>query len=63
MGQMNEVGSWPGAWWLVPYTVWHNVPLANRSQGADLSAFLFVAAIVLATVFLTPRAPRDSRHA
>lgn len=51
-GQMNEVGSWPGAWWLVPYTVWYNVPPANHSQAADLIAFLLVAAIILTTVFL-----------
>ena len=49
---MNEVGNGPGAWWLAPYTVWYHVPPANRSQGVDLLAFLFVATTTLVTVLL-----------
>jgi hypothetical protein len=51
-GVVNEEGNWPGAWWLMPYSVWYNVPPGNTSANADLLAMIFVAIIALITILV-----------
>lgn len=51
-GQMNELGSWPGAWWLAPYTLWYQIPPGSTSQAGDLWAAIFVGVIALITILL-----------
>jgi hypothetical protein len=55
-GIVNEEGNWPGAWWLMPYVVWYNIPPGNTSSSADLFAMLIVAIIALLTI-LVPFVP------
>jgi hypothetical protein len=55
-GIVNEEGNWPGAWWLMPYVVWYNIPPGNTSTSADLVAMIFVAIIALLTI-LVPFVP------
>lgn len=39
-GITNEIGNFPGAWWLVPYTVWYQFGPGLTSQNADLFAMI-----------------------
>lgn len=51
-GQMNELGSWPGAWWLAPYTLWYQIPPGSTSSAGDMWAAFLVGVIALVTLFL-----------
>jgi hypothetical protein len=51
-GIMNEVGQWPGSWWLFPYTVWYQFKPGSTSPNADLLVFVFAGAISLLFIFL-----------
>lgn len=51
-GIMNEVGQWPGAWWLFPYTAPYQTGPGATSANADLLVFVIVGAISLAFILL-----------
>ena len=51
-GITNEVGNFPGAWWLVPYTIWYQFGPGLTSQSADLIAMLLTGAVSLPFLFL-----------
>jgi hypothetical protein len=55
-GIMNEVGNFPGAWWLPLYTVWYQFGPGLEGENADLFAMLMTG--LFATIFLlTPWIP------
>jgi hypothetical protein len=55
-GVINEVGNWPGAWWLFLYSFWYQWGPGVTSASADLYAMLATGAI--AVIFLlTPYIP------
>jgi hypothetical protein len=47
---MNEVGNWPGAWWLPLYTIWYQFGPGTTSSSADLYAMLMTG--LFALIFL-----------
>lgn len=49
-GVINEVGNWPGAWWLFPYSFWYQWGPGLTSQSADLYAMVATGLVTL--VFL-----------
>jgi len=51
-GIMNEVGQWPGAWWLFPYTAPYQTGPGASSDNADLLIFVVVGAISLLFIVL-----------
>jgi hypothetical protein len=51
-GIINEVGNFPGAWWLVPYTVWYQFGPGANSQSADLFAMIMTGLVSLPFLFL-----------
>jgi hypothetical protein len=51
-GIMNEVGQWPGAWWLFPYTAPYQVKPGSTSPNADLLVFVVVGGISLLFILL-----------
>jgi hypothetical protein len=51
-GIMNEVGQWPGAWWLFPYTAPYQFPPGSTSANADLLVFAVVGGISLLFILL-----------
>jgi hypothetical protein len=51
-GITNEVGNLPGAWWLVPYTVWYQFGPGLTSQSADLIAMLLTGVVSVLFMFL-----------
>ena len=52
-GISHETGSYPGAWWLWPYTFLYQVPPMSDSPNGDLQVVLIVlVALVLVPVFL-----------
>jgi hypothetical protein len=51
-GIVNEVGNWPGAWWLMPYSFWYQWGPGITSQSADLWAMLMTGLISLPFLFL-----------
>lgn len=51
-GIMNEVGQWPGAWWLFPYTAPYQFKPGSTSPNADLLVFVVVGAVSLLFVLL-----------
>lgn len=55
-GVINEVGQWPGAWWLFIYSFWYQWGPGATSQSADLYAMLCTAAVALIFLF-TPYIP------
>lgn len=65
-GVINEVGNWPGAWWLFPYSFWYQWGPGLTSQSADLYAMVMtgILALVLLAVPWIPGVrdiPRVSR--
>ena len=55
-GIINEVGNFPGAWWLPLYDVWYQFEPGLSSQNADLFAMIMTG--LFATIFaLTPWIP------
>ncbi len=46
-GIINEVGNWPGAWWLFPYSVWYQFGPGITSPSADLYAMIMTALVSL----------------
>jgi hypothetical protein len=51
-GVVNEVGNWPGAWWLFPYSFWYQWGPGLTSPSADLYAMIATAAVSLPFLFL-----------
>lgn len=51
-GVVNEVGNWPGAWWLFPYSFWYQWGPGATSQSADLYAMIATAVVSLPFLFL-----------
>ena len=51
-GITNEVGNFPGAWWLVPYTVWYQFGPGLTSQNADLIAMILTAVVSIPFMLL-----------
>jgi hypothetical protein len=50
-GIVNEVGNWPGAWWLVPYDIWYQFG-PGLGANADLWAMVATAVVSLPFLFL-----------
>jgi hypothetical protein len=44
-GIVNEVGNWPGAWWLFPYSFWYQWGPGATSTSADLYVMLCTGAV------------------
>ncbi len=55
-GVINEVGNWPGAWWLFVYSFWYQWGPGLTSGSADLYAMLATGAIAI-IFLLTPYIP------
>lgn len=55
-GVINEVGNWPGAWWMFPYSFWYQWGPGVTSQSADLYAMIMTA-IVTSFFLLLPWIP------
>lgn len=55
-GIINEVGNWPGAWWLFLYSFWYQWGPGLTSGSADLYAMICTAAVAL-IFLLTPYIP------
>lgn len=51
-GVINEVGNWPGAWWLFPYSFWYQWGPGATIQSADLYAMLMTGLVSLPFLFL-----------
>jgi hypothetical protein len=51
-GITNEVGNFPGAWWLVPYTIWYQFGPGLTSQSADLIAMLLTGLVSIPFILL-----------
>jgi len=51
-GVVNEVGNWPGAWWLFPYSFWYQWGPGLTSQSADLWAMAMTGLVSLPFLFL-----------
>jgi hypothetical protein len=51
-GVINEVGNWPGAWWLFPYSFWYQWGYGANGSSADLYAMLMTALVTLPFIFL-----------
>ncbi len=46
-GVVNEVGNWPGAWWLFPYSFWYQWGPGASWQSADLWAMAMTGLLSL----------------
>ena len=51
-GIMNEVGNWPGAWWLFPYTFWYQWGYGADGASADLFVIIMTVLFALPFIFL-----------
>jgi hypothetical protein len=51
-GVINEVGNWPGAWWLFPYSFWYQWGPGVTSGNADIYAMAMTGLVTMAVVFL-----------
>jgi hypothetical protein len=51
-GVVNEVGDWPGAWWLFPYSFWYQWGPGLTSGSADLYAMIMTGLVSLPFLFL-----------
>jgi hypothetical protein len=51
-GVINEVGNWPGAWWLFPYSFWYQWGPGATSGNADIYAMAMTALITVPFLFL-----------
>ncbi len=54
-GIMNEIGSWPGQPWLMPYAMWYNTPPWSN-VGTDILA-VFMFSLVVLIIFFLPFIP------
>jgi hypothetical protein len=59
-GISHETGSYPGAWWLWPYTFFYQVPPMSTSPNGDLQVVLIITLVFLITLF-TPFIPIINR--
>jgi hypothetical protein len=46
-GVINEVGNWPGAWWLFPYSFWYQWGYGANGASGDLYAMLCTGVVSL----------------
>lgn len=51
-GMAHVAGTYPGAWWLWPYTFLYQIPAIGNSPNADLIAGMIVAAFSMILFFL-----------
>jgi hypothetical protein len=51
-GVINEVGNWPGAWWLAPYSFWYQWGYGVNGASGDLYAMILTALVSLPFLFL-----------
>jgi hypothetical protein len=51
-GVVNEVGNWPGAWWLFPYSFWYQWGYGANGASGDLWAMLLTGLVTLPLIFL-----------
>jgi hypothetical protein len=51
-GVVNEVGNWPGAWWLAPYSFWYQWGYGANGASGDLYAMLLTGAVTMLFLFL-----------
>lgn len=51
-GIINEVGNWPGAWWLFPYSFWYQWGPGLTSPSADLYAMIMTGVVSLPFLLL-----------
>ncbi|EQD49813.1 cytochrome b/b6 domain protein, partial [mine drainage metagenome] len=51
-GMTNEMGPYPGAWWLWPYAFLYQIPGIANSPNADLITGLIMAVAFLLLIFL-----------
>lgn len=51
-GISHEMGAFPGAWWLWPYTFLYQVPVIANSSNADLLVGLIITLFMLILIFL-----------
>jgi hypothetical protein len=51
-GIMNEVGNWPGAWWLFPYTSWYQWGYGATGASGDLYVMVMTVLFALPFIFL-----------
>lgn len=51
-GIMNEVGNWPGAWWLFPYTSWYQWGYGADGASGDLYVMIMTVLFALPFIFL-----------
>jgi len=51
-GVINEVGNWPGAWWLFPYSFWYQWGPGLTSASADLWAMIMTGLLTLVVLLL-----------
>ncbi len=59
-GIVNETGRYPGAWWLVPYQFWYEVPQIGGSDNADIIV-VTIMLVVFAVIFFLPLIPGLNR--
>lgn len=55
-GVVNEVANWPGAWWLIPYSIWYQFGPGLNSGNGDLYVMILVG-IFSFIVLLIPFIP------
>lgn len=51
-GMSNEMGPYPGAWWMWPYAFLYQIPVIANSANADLIAGLIMGFVFLILLFL-----------
>ena len=56
-GVMNEVGNWPGAWWLAPYSFWYQWGYGANGAAGDLFAMLATVVVFALPLLLLPWIP------
>lgn len=56
-GVMNEVGNWPGAWWLAPYSFWYQWGYGANGSAGDLYAMIGTVLFFALPLLLMPWVP------
>ena len=49
-GIMNEVGNWPGGWWLFPYSFWYQ--WGYGADGASGDLYVMIMTVLFALPFI-----------
>ena len=49
---MNETGNYPGQVWLMPVSLWYQIPPFDTAPNADLLIVLLVGVLLLVLVFV-----------